>query len=53
MLQGCTLGKYAKVAFPRSEGKFKGVLELIYLDVHGPMLVESMIVYPRGLRYTS
>jgi len=35
--RGCALGKYAKVAFPRSKHKAKSVLGLIHLDIYRPM----------------
>jgi hypothetical protein len=40
--RGCALGKNVKVAFPSSESKSKGILDLIHSDVCGPMSVASM-----------
>jgi hypothetical protein len=40
--RGCTHGKYANVAFPSSEHRSKGILNLVHLDVCGPMLVSSI-----------
>jgi hypothetical protein len=42
MCRGCALGKNAKVAFPSSESRSKGILDLIHSDVSGPMSVASM-----------
>ena len=35
--RGCALGKYNKIAFSSSDNISKGVLELIHLDLCGPM----------------
>ena len=35
--KGCALGKNTKTAFPRSDSKSAGVLELIHFDLCGPM----------------
>jgi hypothetical protein len=40
--RGCTLGKHAKVAFPSSEHRSKGILDLVHSDVCGPMSVASI-----------
>jgi hypothetical protein len=40
--KGCALGKYARRAFPSSEHRSKGILDLIHLDVCGPMSVQSI-----------
>jgi hypothetical protein len=40
--RGCALGENAKAAFPRSESRSKGILDLIHFDVCGSMLVASM-----------
>lgn len=42
MCKGCLLGKHAKATFPHSETRSKGVLDLVHLDVCGPMLVDSI-----------
>ena len=31
--KGCMLGKFAKASFPRSDTKYKGVLDLVRSDV--------------------
>jgi len=40
--RGCVLRKYAKAAFPRSSSRAKSVLELIHLDICGPMSTTSL-----------
>jgi hypothetical protein len=40
--KGCALEKYARKAFPSSEHKSKGILDLIHSDVCGPMSVYSI-----------
>jgi hypothetical protein len=35
--RGCNRAKHAKVAFPSSEDRSKGILDLVHLDVCGPM----------------
>jgi hypothetical protein len=35
----CALDKNVKVVFPSSESRPKGILDLIHLDVYGPMSV--------------
>ena len=40
--RGCALGKYAKVAFPRSNHRAKSVLRLIHSDIFGPMFVKAL-----------
>ena len=40
--RGCALGKYTKTAFPSSDSKSKGVLDLIHLDLCGPMSSASL-----------
>ena len=42
MCKACGLGKYAKVAFPSSENRSKGILDLIHSDVGGPMSAVSL-----------
>jgi hypothetical protein len=39
---GCTLGKHVKATFQSSEHRSKGILDLVHLDVCGPMLVVSI-----------
>jgi len=39
----CTLGKNAKVSFPSSEHRSKGILHLVQSDVCGLMLMESIM----------
>jgi hypothetical protein len=38
----CALGKYARRAFPSSEHRSKGILDLIHSDGCGPMSVQSV-----------
>jgi hypothetical protein len=40
--KGCALGKNVKEAFLSSETRSKGILDLIHLDVGGPMSVASV-----------
>jgi hypothetical protein len=40
--RGCALSKNSKVAFPSSESRSKGILDLIYSDVSGPMSRASL-----------
>jgi hypothetical protein len=40
--KGCTLGKYTKTAFPSSDSKAAGILDLIHSDVCGPMSSSSL-----------
>jgi hypothetical protein len=40
--RGCALGKNANIAFPRSESRSKGILDIIHSDVSGSMLVASL-----------
>jgi len=35
--KGCFLGKYARAPFPKSDSRFKGILDLIDIDFCGPM----------------
>ena len=42
--RGCGLGKYTKTAFPSSDSRSEGVLELIHSDLCGPMSA-SLIGY--------
>jgi hypothetical protein len=42
MCRGCALGKNVKVAFPSSESKSKGILDLVHSDVCGLMSVASV-----------
>jgi hypothetical protein len=37
LCKGCTLGKYTKTAFPSSDSRAAGILDLIHSDVCGPM----------------
>lgn len=38
----CTLGRKAKVVGPHNETKSKGVLDLLHLDICGPMFMTSI-----------
>jgi hypothetical protein len=40
--KGCALGKNIKKAFPSSENRSKGILDLIHSDVCGPMPANSL-----------
>ena len=40
--RGCALGKHAKASFLSSEDGPKGILDLVHLDVCGPMSVVSI-----------
>ena len=42
MCKGCALGNYVKTAFPSSDSRSKGVLDLVHLDVCGPMSSASL-----------
>jgi hypothetical protein len=41
----CALGKNVKGSFLRSDNRSKGILDLIHLDVCGPMIVDSLNGY--------
>jgi hypothetical protein len=43
--KGCAQGKSIKNPFPKSDSKAEGILELIHLDVCGPMLSTSLSGY--------
>jgi hypothetical protein len=38
----CALGKYAKTTFPSSDNIVAGILDLIHIDVCGPMSSASL-----------
>jgi hypothetical protein len=40
--KGCALGKYTKTIFPGSNNKVSGILDLIHIDVCGPMSSASL-----------
>jgi transposase InsO family protein len=40
--KGCTLGKNIKAAFPSSETRSKGILDLIHSEFGGPMSIASV-----------
>jgi hypothetical protein len=42
MCKGCALGNNAKDAFPSYEGRSKGIVDLIHLEVCGLMSVASI-----------
>ena len=42
LCKGCALGKYTKTAFPSSDSRAVGILDLIHLDVCGPMSLTSL-----------
>ena len=41
LCQACTLGKQRRLPFPKSDSKGSGPLELVHMDVCGPMQVTS------------
>ena len=45
IFQGCAQGKNAKKIFPNSESKAKGILDIVHLDVCGPMSSNSLSWY--------
>ena len=45
MCKGCALGKYAKVSFPSSDNRSKGILDMIHSDVGGTMSTVSLSGY--------
>ena len=45
MCKGCALGKYVKTAFPSSDSKSAGALDLIHSDLCGPMSTTSLKGY--------
>jgi hypothetical protein len=40
--RGCALGKYTKTTFLSSDSRVAGILDLIHLDVCGPMSSASL-----------
>ena len=42
MCKGCALGKYTKTAFPSSDSRVAGILDLIHSDVCGLMSSNSL-----------
>jgi hypothetical protein len=42
LCKGCDLGMYTKTDFPRSDNRVVGILDLIHLDVCGPMSYISL-----------
>jgi hypothetical protein len=42
LCKGCILGKYTKTAFPSSDSRAAGILDLIHSDVCGPMSLTSL-----------
>ena len=43
--RGCALGRYTKAAFPSSDSRSEGVLQLIHSDLCGPMSSASLTGY--------
>jgi hypothetical protein len=43
--KGCAMGKYTKIAFPNSDIRTRGILDLIHLDVCGPISSISLSGY--------
>jgi hypothetical protein len=42
LCKGCALGKYTKTAFPSSDSRATGILDLIHSDVCGPISSTSL-----------
>jgi hypothetical protein len=42
LCKGCILGKYTKNAFPRSDSRVAGILDLIHSDIYGLMSSTSL-----------
>jgi hypothetical protein len=40
--RGCALGKFAKASFPSSDTRSAGILDLVHIDVCGPMTRRSL-----------
>jgi transposase InsO family protein len=40
--RGCALGKFSKASFPSSDSKSAGILDLVHMDVCGPMSRNSL-----------
>jgi hypothetical protein len=45
VFKGCSLGKNVKVSFLSSDGRSKGILDLIHSDIFRPMIVYSLNGY--------
>ena len=43
--RGCVVGKNVKSSFPSSSKRSKGILDLVHLDICGPMTVSSLSRY--------
>jgi hypothetical protein len=43
--KGCAMGKYTTTTFPNSDSKTRGILDLIHLDICGPMSLVSLSGY--------
>ena len=43
--KGCALGKNTKNPFPSNNNKAKGILDIVHLDVCGPMSATSLSGY--------
>ena len=43
--RGCALGKYTKTAFPSSDSRSAGILDLIHSDLCGPVSFVSLRAY--------
>ena len=43
--KGCAQGKNVKSPFPSSDSKAKGILDIVYLDMCGPMTATSLSGY--------
>jgi hypothetical protein len=51
--KGCALGKYTKTAFPSSDSRVGGVLDLVHSDVCGPMSAVSLSGYEYYVTFIS
>ena len=40
--RGCTLGQNTKIPYPSSDSASKGILDIVHLDVCGPMTVSYL-----------
>ena len=40
--RGCALGKNAKRSFSSNDSRSKGILDLVHIDLCGPMIVSSL-----------
>ena len=43
--KGCAQGKSTKNPYPKSDGKAKGILDIVHSDICGPVKTTSLIEY--------